>query len=128
MKKRVIVAMSKVEDEEAQYKEVLQAVKSGDNKAKTRLAWYKLSGCGGAKIDEDGAVVLLEERVKENDAEAMWMLGLCCEYGMGCEQDLERAETLYEQSWEGGNVIGKYFAVNGRDERGSGVMRVGSSL
>ena len=111
--------MSKAEGEEAQYKEVLRAVESGDNKAKTRLAWYKLSGHGGAEIDADGAVVLLEERVKENDMEAMWMLGLCCEYGMGCEQDLERAETLYKQSDEGGNVIGKFFAVNGM---GNGVV------
>ena len=114
--------MSKEEGEEEQYKEVLRAVKSGDNKAKTRLAWYKLSGCGGAEIDEDGAVVLLEECVKENDAEAIWMLGLCCEYGIGCEQDLERAETVYEQSWEGGNVIGNFFAATGRYERGSGVL------
>jgi len=124
MSKQVITAMSKAEGEEAQYKEVLRAVKSGDNKAKTRLAWYKLSGHGGEEVDEDGAVVLLEERVKENDAEAIWMLGLCCEYGMGCEQDLERAETLYKQCDEGENAIGNFLAVNGIDERGSGVMKV----
>ena len=113
------------EAEEAEvYKGVVSAVESGDNNAKTKLAWYKLSGRGGAEVDEDGAVVLLEERTEDKDAEAMWMLGMCCEYGMGCEQDLERAESLYKQSGEGRSVIGKFLAENGRDERGSGVMKV----
>ena len=119
------------EGEEAElYKGVVRAVESGDNKAKTKLAWYKLSGRGGAEVDVDGAVVLLEERAggEEKDAEAMWMLGMCCEYGMGCEQDLERAESLYKQSSEGGSVIGKFFVRNGRFERGSGVMEVAPGL
>ena len=60
-----------------EYKEVLSAVERGEESAKTRLAWYKLSGMGGAKVGVDGAVNLLEERVKEKDGEAMWMLGLC---------------------------------------------------
>ena len=118
------------EGEEAElYKAVVSAVESG-NKAKTKLAWYKLSGRGGAEVDEDGAVVLLEERAsdEENDAEAMWMLGMCCEYGMGCEQDLERAESLYKQSGEGGSVIGMFLAANGGYARGSGMMNVARSL
>ena len=52
--------------EKAGYKEILRAVEGGDNKAKTKLAWYKLSGCGGAVVDADGAVVLLEERRKQS--------------------------------------------------------------
>ena len=114
--------------EEKEYEEVVHAVESGDNKAKTKLAWYKLSGCGGAEIDKDGAVELLEERVKDKDAEAMWMLGLCYEFGMGCEQDIEEAEKLYKQCRDKGNVIGKFLYENGKDERGSGVMYVGYSM
>ena len=111
------------EAEEAEvYKGVVSAVESGDEKARTKLAWYKLSGRGGAEVDVDGAVVLLEERAKDKDAEAMWMLGMCCEYGMGCEQDLERAESLYKQCGEGGSVIGKFLVWNERCERGSGVV------
>ena len=110
-----------------EYREILRAVEGGANEAKTKLAWYKLSGCGGAEVDEDGAVALLEECVKDKDLEAMWMLGLCYEYGMGVEQDLERAEELYKQSNDGGSEIGKFLAWNWgyNDERGSGRMDVG---
>ena len=108
--------------EEAEYKEILRAVEGGNNEAKTKLAWYKLSGCGDAEVDEEGAVALLEERVKDKDVEAMWMLGLCYEYGMGVEQDLERAEELYKESCAGESVIGEFLAKNEEYERGSGKM------
>ena len=121
--------MMNMSKEESEYKDIVRAVESGDNEAKTKLAWYKLSGCGGAEVDEKGAVVLLEERVENKDVEAMWMLGLCYEYGMGCEQDIERAESLYDESSKGESVIGKFLAKNGKEEsimgeeeRGSGVM------
>ena len=109
--------------EGSEYKETLQAVERGDNCAKTKLAWYFLSGYCGAKVDADKAVAMLEERVKEDDAEAMWMLGLCCEYGMGTEQDIERAETLYRQSSDKGDDTGKFFAEERRDGRGNRVLR-----
>ena len=108
----------------SEYKDTLQAVERGDAAAKTKLAWYLLSGYCGAKVDADEAVALLEERVKEDDAEAMWMLGLCCEYGNGTEQDLERAETLYKQSSDKENEIGSYFAENEGDGRGNGILRI----
>ena len=101
----------------------MQAVERGDNAAKTKLAWYYLSGNCSAEVDADKAVVLLEERVKEDDAEAMWMLGLCCEYGMGTEQDLERAKSLYRQSKDKGNYIGNFFAENRRTGRGTGILQ-----
>ena len=113
---------------EMKYKEVLSAVERGDNKAKTKLAWYKLSGYGGVEIDMKGAFALLEERVEDKDEEAMWMLGLCYEYGMGCEQDLKQAESLYKQSFGGGNEIGKFFVWNGKDSRGTSVMNAQCSL
>ena len=100
---------SNIED----YKETLAA-----------FAWYKLSGDGGVDVDVNGAVALLEERVKDRDAEAMWMLGVCNEFGRGIEQNIERAEKLYKQSSEGGNEIGKILMKNkSREyERGSGYL------
>ena len=89
----------------------------------TRTAFDKLSGRGGGEIDEEGAVELLEEQVKKGDCEAMWILGLCCEFGMGTEQDLERAVLLYQQSSEGGNSGGLFMKKNGRN-RGSYKMRL----
>ena len=97
-----------------------ERVSSDDNKAKTKLAWYKLTGFGDCEIDVDYAVTLLIERVKDKDTEAMWMLGLCYEFGMGCDQDIEEAQRLYEESKDCGNVIGEFILNNGRDCRGSG--------
>ena len=113
-----------VEWRELKYGEVLKAVESGDNSAKIKLAWLKLSGLGGAEIDEDGAVVLLEERVKDRDGDAMWMLGVCYEFGMGTEQDIKRADELYYQSYGKGNEIGNFFVWNVKKERGSGKMKM----
>ena len=112
---------------ELKYEDIKKAVEGGDESAKTKLAWLKLSGLGGAEKDEDGAVVLLEERVKKgDDDEAMWMLGVCNEYGIGIEQDTERAGELYKRSCERGNEIGKFFGVCGCYERGSGKMKMHS--
>ena len=109
--------------DEVQYKEAVRAMDSGDESAKTKVAYFKLSGRGGVEVDADGAVALLEERVKDRDYEAMWMLGLCCEYGIGTEQDIERAVNLYRESYEGGNVVGG-FLMNDKGGRGTGVMKV----
>ena len=108
---------------ELKYEDVKNAVESGDKSSKTKLAWLKLSGLGGADVDEEGAVGLLEERVKD-DGDAMWMLGVCNEYGRGIEQDVERAEMLYEQSSEKGNEIGAFFVSHRQYERGSGMMMI----
>ena len=107
-----------------QYREAVNAMEHGDAKAKTKVAFYKLSGLGGVEVDKEGAVVLLEECAKDGDNEAKWMLGLCYEYGMGIEQDIERAALLYQQSSEGGNVVGEFLLENGGGGRGSGVMIV----
>lgn len=108
---------------ELKYRDVKRAVKKGDPRAKTPLAWLLLSGLGGADVDEDSAVALLEERVKDRDSEAMWILGLCKEYGLGTEQDFERAEGLYRRSRRGGNNIGRYLLWLGSKE---GLHRRGS--
>ena len=110
------------------YTEVLNEVERGNNKAKTNLAWYKLSGFGGAEKDEDDAVALLEERVKDEDVKAMWMLGLCYEFGLGCDQNLKRAEVLYQQSCKGGSMIGRFLVDNGEDNRGTGIMEADTGM
>ena len=110
--------------DEAQYEEAEWAVKNGAERAKTKVAYFKLSGCGGVGVDAHQAVVLLEERVKDHDYEAMWLLGLCCEYGMGTEQNVERAEDLYRYSCEGGNTVGEFLLMNDGGGRGTGLMRV----
>ena len=106
------------------YNDVMNDIKGGDESAKTKLAWLKLSGHGGAERDEDGAVKLLEERVPDGDGSAIWMLGVCCEYGMGTEQDIERAEKLYSLSREKGKVIGRFLEWNGKriKARGTGEL------
>ena len=111
--------------EEQRYKDTLDAVKRGDDSSKTILAWFKLSGSGGAVVDANGAVASLEERAKERDPQATWMLGVCCEFGLGIEQDIERACMLYGQSSDGGNCIGRILLENGMEsERGSGYLRI----
>ncbi len=110
---------------ELKNKKIKSAVERGDESAKTELAWLKLSGLGGADVDEEGAVALLEERVKAGyDGDAMWMLGVCYEYGIGIEQDIEQAEMLYKQSSEKGNKSGAFFESRGGYKRGSGKMKI----
>ncbi len=117
-------------EQKAEYKAILEAFERGnDESAKTQLAWYKLSGIGGCEIDTNGAVELLEERVKANDTEAMWILGICNEFGRGCEQNIERAEELYCESCSGKNCCGVILYLNGKEEeeeeeRGSGYLKL----
>lgn len=108
-----------------QYDEVKKAVDSGDAGMKTKLAWLMLSGLGGAEKDVFGAVALLEERVKENDSDALWMLGVCCDCGIGIEQNFQRAVALYKQSGAEGNSIGSFFEGLERGGKWSGLMRNG---
>ena len=110
--------------QQSESNEILRAVERGEESAKTKLAWYKLSWFGGAEDDAIEAVKLLEERVKEKDGEAMWMLGLCKEYGRGIERDIEGAEKLYKESKEAGNENGEILAGKGRKGRGRGKMGI----
>ena len=105
------------------YKEAVHAMESGDEKAKMKVAFYKLTGRGGVEIDVKGAVALLEDSSEKGNGEAKWMLGLCCEYGIGTKQDIERAESLYQQSYDAGNVVGEFFVWNDLGGRGEGVMK-----
>ena len=113
--------------DEVRYREALKAMESGDKSAMTTVAFYELSGRGDAEIDEDDAVALLEERVKDGDSEAMWILGLCYEYGMGTEQNIKRANRLYLRSSMAQNEAGLFLSEESR-ERGSDVMEINKSL
>ena len=94
-----------------EYSTVKQSVDKGDKKAKTMLAWYKLSGLGEAAVDREGAVTLLEERVKAKDSEAMWMLGLCKLFGIGTEEDVDEANALFNKSGSAKNIVGACLGV-----------------
>lgn len=112
--------------DEALYTDAVSAMESGDEHAKRTVAFYKLLG-KGTKVDTYGAVDLLEELALKGDTEAMWMLGLCCEYGMGIKVDIERAELLYCQSKQARNAVG-YFLSNCRgSDRGTDVLLVSGS-
>ena len=108
--------------DELEFEDVKRSVERGDVRAKTKLAWLKLSGNGGADVDAEGAVALLEERVEDSDNQAMWMLGVCYEYGIGIEQNAERAEWLYRISggWAQSGIAG--FLLS-RGCKASGIMK-----
>ena len=114
--------------DESRYRKAVRDMKNGVLRARTKVAFYKLTGRGGADVDAVGAVALLEESAKKGDNEAEWMLGLCCEYGIGIQQDVERAELLFKQSCEAKNGVGQFLLENNLGERGSGVMKVHKSL
>ena len=90
----------------------------------TEKAQWMLEGSHGMARDADAAVALLEEKVKDRDAEAMWMLGVCCEFGMGTEQDVDRAEQLYKRGAEQGNATAEALdeILKSRKGRGSTFM------
>ena len=73
--------------------------------------------------DADGAVVVLQQQVDEhNDAQAMWLLGLCCEYGMGTEQDTQRAEQLFQQAAQQGDETAKLLVDKLKNDNGRGCL------
>ena len=83
-----------------------------------------LEGSHGMARDADAAVALLEEKVKDGDAEAMWMLGVCCEFGMGTKQDVERAEKLYERGAEQGNATAMLLTDKLKNKKGRGCTQM----
>ena len=76
--------------------EAMSKRQSQEHGMTTEKARWMLEGSHGMARDAEAAVALLEERAKDGDAEAMWMLGVCCEFGMGTEQDVARAVRLYK--------------------------------
>ena len=103
-----------------EYKQVLKDLKKGEGCVKTGLAWFLLSGLGGASMDKNEAIKLLKERTEEEDTDAMWMLGLCKEFGIGEEKDITGAEQLYNRSSQKGNTYGRFIleiGISGRENQ-----------
>ena len=96
--------------EELDYNDVMLSVERNEKSAKTKLAWLLLSGFGGVSIDKEQAVELLKEEVEKDNDEAMWMLGLCYEYGLGTKQNDSIAESLYRRSGERKNCTSDLFS------------------
>ena len=90
----------------------------------TEKARWMLEGSHGMARDADAAVELLEKKVKDGDTEAMWMLGVCCEFGMGTEQDVERAEQLYKRGAEQGNATAKLLTSKLKNRNGRGCTQM----
>ena len=85
---------------------------------------WMLEGSHGMARGTDAAVALLGARVKNGDAEAMWMLGVCCEFGMGTEQDVKRAEQLYQRGAEQGNATAKLLTDKLKNNKGRGCTQM----
>lgn len=64
--------------------------------AAAQKALSMLEGCRKTARDAEAAVAVLKQAAKARDSEATWMLGVCFEYGVGTEQDISRAEQLYQ--------------------------------
>ena len=90
----------------------------------TDEARWMLEGSHGMARDADAAVALLEEKVKDGDAEAMWMLGVCCEFGMGTEQDVERAEQLYQRGLKQEDTTAKLLTDKLKNKNGRGCTQM----
>ena len=90
----------------------------------TDEARWMLEGSHGAERDAEAAVALLEAKVKDRDTEAMWMLGVCCEFGIGTEQDVERAEQLYKHGAEQGSSTAKLLTDKLKNNNGRGIPRM----
>jgi len=105
------------------YQHLLTAVETGDEKAKTELAILKLTGSDGAEVDKVGAFSLLGERAAAEDGDALWILGLCYEYGIGISQDIERAGSLYLRSKRSKSQFARFLSENFETERATGVMK-----
>ena len=89
----------------------------------TENAQWMLEGSHGMARDADAAVALLEEKA-QGDAEAMWMLGVCCEFGMGTEQDVARAEQLYKRGAEQRNTTAKLLTGKLKNKNGRGCTQM----
>ena len=84
-----------------------------------------LEGSHGVARDAHGAVVVLEERTKDHDSQAMWLLGLCCEFGMGTEQDTQRAQQLFKQAAQQGDETAKLLVVDKlKNKNGRGCLEM----
>ena len=75
--------------------------------AEKEKALLLLEGDHSTKEDACTAVAMLDRLAKEGDSDAMWILGVCHEYGMGVAQDVKAADQLYTKSAQKRNPTAK---------------------
>ena len=66
------------------YQEVMNAAESDDVEKKKALAWFMITGRGGAKKDPEGGVALLRKIAKQSSSG--FIVGCCEEFGVGSKQ------------------------------------------
>ena len=107
--------MSKRQQQE---EEMMEKKKTEECVEKVR---WMLEGSHGMTRDAGTAVALLEDLViKDRNTEAMWMLGVCCEFGIGTQQDVERAEQLFQNAAQQGNTTAKLLTDKLKNRNGRG--------
>ena len=98
-------------------------------RARTERARSLLSQRDDNREKAKEAVKLLEEGVEQDDAEAMWILGVCKAFGLGTKQNVDQAEELYRKSSDKGNEVGLFLTRNMTYfERGSTSLGMWSSF
>ncbi len=83
----------------------------GDRQGQFRLATYYLMGkC--VEQDFDMALMWLKKAVDQGHADATWLCGKCCQYGLATAQDLGKAFELYQQAAQHGSAGAARDAAN----------------
>ena len=92
--------------------------------AEKEKALLLLEGDHSTKEDACTAVAMLDRLAKEGDSDAMWILGVCHEYGMGVAQDVKAADQLYTRSAQKRNPIAKLLVGKLKNRNGRGCLRM----
>ena len=93
----------------------------------TTNAWHKLSTGPGEQSARE-AVKVLKMSVKDEDEEAMWMLGVCKEFGIGTKKNIKKAEKLYAESSKRNSEVGRILSMKWFYGRGTGTMKTFTRL
>ena len=117
-----VVEVKKEEEEDDDDDDANVVPSTEEDREKTHLALLMLSGTDGVEVNQEKAVALLEERVKQGDSEAMWMLGLCYDYGIGVGMDRKQALKLYKRSFKKTNEAGTALLRLRQDSLKTGVV------
>lgn len=97
----------------------LEAAKGGDVKSQGEIAWYYFKGYGTKRDleesliwytryycktnqikNEDEAFKLLKIKAKEGDAQSLYIVGKCLQYGVVAKKDIKEAYSFFKQAAE----------------------------